>query len=63
MKKVVSDVLHPYNSDKSNAKKSEISINIDVYGYRRAHRPASCNAGVIFRGCGVVKCNTQPSIY
>ena len=43
--------------------KSEISINIDVYGYRRAHRPASCNAGVIFRGCGIVKCNTQPSIY
>jgi len=61
--KVVSGVLYPYNSEKSDAKKSEISINIDIYGYRRAHRPASCNAEVIFTGCGVVKCNTQPSIY
>jgi hypothetical protein len=62
-RKVVSGLLYPYNLDKINARKSEISINIHVYGYRRAHRPASCNVGVIFRGCGVVKCNTQPSIY
>jgi len=62
-RKVVSGVLYPYNSDKSIAQKLEISINIGVYGYRRAHRPASCNVGVILRSCGVVKCNTQPSVY
>jgi len=27
-----------------------------------AHRPASCNVGVIFRGCGVVKCNTAVNL-
>jgi len=52
--KVVSGVLYPYNSDKSNAEKSEIPTNIDVYSYRRAHRSASYTAGVICRGCGVV---------
>jgi len=62
-RKVVSGVLYPYNSDKSNAQKSEIPTNIDVYSYRMAHRPASCSVGVIVRGCGVVKCNTHPAIY
>jgi len=37
-------------------------LNILQY-YRRAHKPASCIAGVICTGCGVVTCNTQPSIY
>jgi len=46
-RKFVSGVLYPYNSDKSNAQKSETPTNIDVYNYRRAHRPASCSAGVI----------------
>ena len=45
----------PYNSDKSNAQKLEISKIIDVYSYRRAHRPTSCSAGEICRGCEVVK--------
>jgi len=62
-RKVVSGILYPYNSDKSNAKKSEMLTNIDVYSYRRAHRHASCSAGVICRSCGVVTCNIQPSIY
>jgi hypothetical protein len=53
-RKVVSGILYPYNSDKSNAEKSEIPTNIDVYSYRRAHRPASYSAGIICRGCGVV---------
>jgi hypothetical protein len=61
--KVVSGILYPYKSDKTNAKKLEISIKIDVYSYRRPHRHTSCSAGVICRGCGVVTCNTQPSIY
>jgi hypothetical protein len=60
--KVVSGILYPYNSDKTKAKKSEISTKIDVYSYRRAHRHASCSAGVICRGCGAVTCNTQMSI-
>jgi hypothetical protein len=63
VRKVVSDVLYPYNSDKTNAEKSEIPTNIDVYNYRRAHRPASCSAEVICRGGGVVACNTQLSSY
>jgi len=62
-RKVVSGVLYPYKSDKSNAQKLEILTNINVYSYGRAHRSASCSAGVICRGCGVVTCNTQPSIY
>jgi len=53
-RKVVSDILYPYNSEKRTAQKSEIHKNINVYSYRRAHRPASCSAGVIYRGCGVV---------
>jgi len=53
-RKVVSGIMYPHNSDKSNAQKAEIPTNIDVYSYRRAHRPASCSAGVISRGCGVV---------
>jgi hypothetical protein len=56
----VSGVLYLY---KCNVKKSEILTNIDVYSYRRPHRHASCSAGVICRGCGVVTCNTPPSIY
>jgi hypothetical protein len=56
----VSGILYPYNSDKINTKKSEISTIIDVYSYRRAYRCASCSVGVICRGCGVVK---QLSIY
>jgi len=55
--------MYPYNSYKSNAKKSEIPTNIDVYSYRRVHRRASYSAGVIYRGCEVVTCNTQPSFY
>jgi len=61
-RKVVSGILYPYNSDKTNAKKSEISTKIDFYSYRRPQRHASCSAGVICRGCGVVTCNIQPSI-
>jgi len=61
-RKVVGGVLYPYNSDKTNAQKSEICTKIDVYSYRRAHRRASCSAGVICRGCGVVTCNTQRSV-
>jgi len=61
-RKVVSGVLYPYNSDKTNAQKLEISTKIDVYSYRRTHRHASCSAGVLCRGCGVVTCNIQPSI-
>ena len=37
--------------------------NIDVHSYRRAHRRASCSAGVICMGCGAVTCNRQLSIY
>jgi len=55
--------MYQYNSDKNNAQKLEIPTNINVYSYRRAHRPASCSTGVICRGCGIVTCNTQPSIY
>jgi hypothetical protein len=58
--KVVSGILYPYNSDKTNTKKSEISRKIDVYSYRRAYRHAHYSVGVICRGCGIVK---QPSIY
>jgi hypothetical protein len=54
----VSGVLYPYKSDKSNVHKSEILINIDVYSYMSTHRRASCSAGVICRGCGVVTCKT-----
>jgi len=61
-RKVVCGVLYPYNSNKTNAQKSEMSTKIDVYSCRRAHRRASCNAGVLCRGCGVVTCNTQLSI-
>jgi len=39
-------ILYPYNSDKTNAQKSEISTKIDAYSYRRAYRHASCSAGV-----------------
>ena len=53
-RKIVSGVLYPYNSEKSNAQKSGIPTNIDIYSYRRAHRPASCSAGIICRSCGVV---------
>jgi len=31
--------------------------------YRKAHRHASCSAGILCRGYGVVTCNIQPSIY
>jgi len=62
-RKVVSGVLYPYNSDKTNAEKLEIPTKLDVYSYRRAHRPASLSARAICRGCGVVTCNIQPSIY
>jgi len=48
-RKVVSGILHPYNSDKTNAQKSDISTKIDVSSYRRAHRHASCSAGKICR--------------
>jgi len=60
---MVNSLLYPYNSDKTNVQKSETSIKIDVYSYRKAHKRASCSAGVICRGCGVVTCNTKPSIY
>jgi hypothetical protein len=51
----ISGVLYPY---KCNVQISEILTNIDVYSHRRPHRRASCSAGVIYRGCGVVTCNT-----
>jgi hypothetical protein len=59
---VVSGALYLYNSDKSNAQKSDIPTNIDVCMYRGPHRLASCSAAVICRGCGVVTCNRQPSV-
>jgi len=34
-RKFVSGILYPYNSDKPNAQKSEISTKIDVYSYRK----------------------------
>jgi hypothetical protein len=39
-RKVVSGVLYPYNSDKTNAQKSEISTKIDVYSYTVSFHPA-----------------------
>jgi hypothetical protein len=57
-REVVSGILYPYNSDKTNVQKSNISTEIDVYSYRRAHRRASYSAGVICRDCGVVTFNT-----
>jgi len=36
-RKVVSDILHPYNTDKTNAQKSDISSKIEVYSYKGAH--------------------------
>jgi hypothetical protein len=39
-RKVVSGILYPYNSDKTDAQKSEISTKIDVYSYRRG--PQTC---------------------
>jgi hypothetical protein len=62
-REVKGGVLYPYTSEKTNAQKSEISKKVDVYSYRRAHRCASFIAGVICRGCGVITCNTQPSVY
>jgi hypothetical protein len=52
--------MYPYNSDKTNVQKLEISRKINVYSYRRAYKLASYSAGVIRGGCGVVK---QPPIY
>ena len=60
-KKVVSCVLYPYNSDKTNPQKSDIYTKINVFSHRSVHRCASCSAGVICRGCGVVTCNKQLS--
>jgi hypothetical protein len=62
-RKVVSGVMYPYNSDKTNAQKLEISIKIDVYSHRRAHRCASCSVGELWRGCEVVTCETQQSVH
>jgi hypothetical protein len=62
-RKFVIGIMYPYNSNKTNAQKSEISTKINVYSYRGAHRRASCSAGVICRGCGVVTCNIQLSVY
>jgi hypothetical protein len=45
--KVVSGVLYPYNSDKTNTKKSEISRKIDVYSYSMAQKHACCSVGVV----------------
>jgi len=53
----------PHNSDKTNAQKLEISTKTNVYSYSMAQRHASCSAGVIRRGCGLVTCNIQLSIY
>jgi hypothetical protein len=61
--KIVSGVLYPYTSDKTNAQNSEMSRKINVYSYRRAYRRASYSVGVICRDCGVVTFNTQSSIY
>jgi len=59
-RKSVSDVLYRYISHKSTAKKSEVSTKVNVYSYRRAHRHASCSAGVIC-SCSVVTCSCQSS--
>lgn len=61
-RKVVSGTLYPYNSDKTDAQKLELSTKIDVYSYRRAHRGASCGAGLICRGCEVTG-SILPSVY
>jgi len=60
--RVISGILYPYNSDKTNSQKSEVSTKSNVYSYIIAHRHASCSAGIVCRGCGVVTCNIQPSI-
>jgi hypothetical protein len=60
--KFASGVLYPYNSNKTYAKKSEISTQIDVYSYSMTHRHASCSAGVICIGRGVLTYNIQPSV-
>jgi hypothetical protein len=53
-------LLYPYNSDKTDAQKLELTTKIDVYSYRRVHRGASC-AGLICRGCEVTG-NTAVSL-
>ena len=55
-------LLYPYNSDKINAYKSEISTNIDVYSYRQSNRHSSWIAGITCRGCGFVTCNTDVNL-
>jgi hypothetical protein len=50
-----------YCSDETNIQKLEISMKINVYSYRWAHRRVSSSYGALFRGCGAVMCNTQPS--
>jgi hypothetical protein len=56
---IVSALLYPYKSNKTNDKKSELFTKImDVYSYRRTHRRALCGAGVLCRYYGVVTCNT-----
>ena len=54
--------MYPYGSDKTNAKKIRDIQKIYVYSYRRAHRRASCSAGVLRRGCGAVTYNTAVNL-
>jgi hypothetical protein len=50
--KFVSGILYPYNSDKTNAQKSDSSKKVNVYDHRMAHRHASFSAGAICRVVG-----------
>jgi hypothetical protein len=48
-REIVSALLYPYKSNKTNDQKSEIFTKImDVYSYRRTHKPALCGAGVLW---------------
>jgi len=58
--KAVNGIFYLYNSEKTNAQKSEISTDINVYSYRIAHRYISCSAGVMCMGCAVVICKKGP---
>jgi uncharacterized protein YuzB (UPF0349 family) len=43
----------------TNAKKQEISTEIDIYSYGSLHRCACCSSGTLCRDSGAVMCNTE----
>jgi hypothetical protein len=49
------------NADFSAQTENKISMKIDVFSYRRAHRHASCSSGALCRGFGAIMCDTQLS--